>query len=167
MLTTGPWTISLTWEKVQIKKHIFWQSWVCTITLIKRENTHYLAFENPIYLICKNLYPLYRYQSLWMFWAQFEDLEKRIFKCNKCIFAILVLSPLEKGHSPSLEQTWILLTKECFVPSLIEIGPVVQRRQQRRLQRRTTDKYWSEKLTWAFSSGEVKSIVREIFPLCK
>ena len=26
---------------------------------------------------------------------------------------------------PSFEQTWILYTKGCFVPSLVEIGPVV------------------------------------------
>ena len=33
-----------------------------------------------------------------------------------------------------------------------------QRRRQRRQQqrRRTTDKFWSEKLTWAFGSGELK-----------
>ena len=34
-----------------------------------------------------------------------------------------------------------------------------QRRQQQRRQRqrrRTTDKFWSEKLTWAFGSGELK-----------
>ena len=31
----------------------------------------------------------------------------------------------------------------------------LQQRQQRR-RRRTTDKFWSEKLTWAFGSGELK-----------
>ena len=30
------------------------------------------------------------------------------------------------------------------------------RRRQQRQQRRTTDKLWSEKLTWAFGSGELK-----------
>ena len=34
-----------------------------------------------------------------------------------------------------------------------------QRRQRRRRQRRTTDKFWSEKLTWAFGSGELKRAV--------
>ena len=29
-------------------------------------------------------------------------------------------------------------------------------RQRQRRQRRTTDKFWSEKLTWAFGSGELK-----------
>ena len=53
----------------------------------------------------------------------------------------------------------------CFVPSLVEIGPVVlekkmkmwkvYRRTDRQTDRRTDDR-WSEKLTWAFSSGELK-----------
>ena len=34
------------------------------------------------------------------------------------------LSPLGKGWRHSIEQTWILFTQECFVPNLIEIGPV-------------------------------------------
>ena len=28
-------------------------------------------------------------------------------------------------NSSSLEQTWIPITQGCFVPSLVEIGPVV------------------------------------------
>ena len=31
-----------------------------------------------------------------------------------------------------------------------------QQQQRQRRQRRTTDKFWSEKLTWAFGSGELK-----------
>ena len=31
-----------------------------------------------------------------------------------------------------------------------------QRQRQRQQRRRTTDKFWSEKLTWAFGSGELK-----------
>ena len=38
-----------------------------------------------------------------------------------------------------------------------EDGNVKSLRQQRRRQRRTTDKFWSEKLTWAFGSGELKT----------
>ena len=33
-----------------------------------------------------------------------------------------------------------------------------RQRQRRRRQRRTTDKFWSEKLTWAFGSGELKKL---------
>ena len=33
--------------------------------------------------------------------------------------------PLLKGRGPSFEQTRIPITQEYFVPSLVEIGPVV------------------------------------------
>ena len=33
--------------------------------------------------------------------------------------------PLGKKQSPSIEQTWILLTQGCYVLSLVEISPVV------------------------------------------
>ena len=33
--------------------------------------------------------------------------------------------PLKKGWGSSFEQTWIPFTQGCFVPSLVEIGPVV------------------------------------------
>ena len=36
----------------------------------------------------------------------------------------------------------------------------LQRRQRR--QRRTTDKFWSEKLTWAFGSGELKTGILKV-----
>ena len=38
---------------------------------------------------------------------------------------ILLWSPCRKEHGPSFEETYILFTKGCFVPSLVEIGPVV------------------------------------------
>ena len=33
--------------------------------------------------------------------------------------------PLEIGWSTSFEQTLVFITQECFVPSLVEIGPAV------------------------------------------
>ena len=69
-------------------------------------------------------------------------------------------------RGPSFEQTWIPFTYGCFVPSLVEIGPVVlekkskigkvYRRTDRQTDRQTTDERRSEKLTWAFSSGDLK-----------
>ena len=56
-------------------------------------------------------------------------LEKKIFKVHQCIFAISLLSPVGKGHGPSFEQTGILITQGCFVPSLVEIGPVVLKKK--------------------------------------
>ena len=52
-------------------------------------------------------------------------LEKKMFKRCQFIFIISKLSPLWEGLSPSFEQTWIPFTQEDFVPSLVEIGPVV------------------------------------------
>ena len=52
-------------------------------------------------------------------------LEKNIFKFHQRIFAISLLSPLGKGQGPSFEQTSILFTQGCFVPSLIEFVPMV------------------------------------------
>ena len=52
---------------------------------------------------------------------------EKIFGFGQCIFAISQLSPLGKGHGPLFEQTInrISFTQECFVPSLVEIGPMV------------------------------------------
>ena len=65
--------------------------------------------------------------------------------------------PLEKG----VKQTWISSTQGCFEPSLVEIGPVVLDKKlktwkvYRWTDRQTTHNSWSEKLTWAFSPGEL------------
>ena len=42
-----------------------------------------------------------------------------------CIFTISSLSPLEKGQGLLYDQTWIPFSQGCFVPNLVEIGPVV------------------------------------------
>ena len=49
---------------------------------------------------------------------------KKIFKVGQCILAISLLSPLANCQGPSFAQTWIPITLECFVLSLVEIGPV-------------------------------------------
>ena len=41
--------------------------------------------------------------------------EEGIFKSYQCIFAILLWSPLGKGHGP----TWIPFSQRCFLPSLL------------------------------------------------
>ena len=79
----------------------------------------------------------------------------RISRFSNCV-------TLGKGHALSI--------LECFVPSLVEIGSVVlekykkkmeslqqrRRRRQQQRRRRKTDKFQSEKLTCAFSLGELK-----------
>ena len=45
-------------------------------------------------------------------------LKKIFFLFHQCIL-------LGKGRSPLFEQTWVLITQGCFVPNLIDIGPLV------------------------------------------
>ena len=61
-----------------------------------------------------------------MSWNKFSgfNLEKKIFKFRQGIFAVSLLSPLEKGRVLLFEQTLILFTQWCSVPSLVEISPV-------------------------------------------
>ena len=54
---------------------------------------------------------------------------RRFFKFRQFIFAISLLSPLWKGLGPSFEQTLIPFTQGCFVPGLVEIGPVVLKKK--------------------------------------
>ena len=53
-------------------------------------------------------------------WRRIFSIGLLIFKSCQCMFAISLLSHLGKVH-----HTWILFPRACFVPSLIEIGPVV------------------------------------------
>ena len=64
------------------------------------------------------------------------------------------------------EQNWIPFTQGCFVPSLVEIGQWFWRRSQKWKKltdgwtdRQTTDERRSVKLTWPFSSGELKTFL--------
>ena len=54
----------------------------------------------------------------------FVVLVKKIIKHHQCIFAILILSPLGKGHPPSFEQTWNSFTQEVSVPNVNGIRKV-------------------------------------------
>ena len=51
--------------------------------------------------------------------------QKKILKFLRCIFAISLLSPLEKGRALYLNKHESSFTQECVVPSLVEIDPVV------------------------------------------
>ena len=52
-------------------------------------------------------------------------LGKNIFTCRKCISAISILSPFEKGLNSTFEKTWVPFLQESFVPNLVVIGPMV------------------------------------------
>ena len=55
------------------------------------------------------------------------------------------------------------------MPSLVEIGAVILERMKmwtiyRQTDRQTTNDRWSENLTWAFGSGELKKIAEKAVP---
>ena len=56
-------------------------------------------------------------------------LKKKILKYFQYNFSMLLLPPLEEGCQPSYVQTWFPLTQGCFVPSLVEIGLLVQEKK--------------------------------------
>ena len=87
---------------------------------------------------------------------------EKIFKFCQCIFTISWLSPLEKGLALHLNKfesplknalCLVWLEKDENVKSLQTDG-----RTDGRTDGQTTDDRWSEKLTWAFSSGELKRV---------
>ena len=92
-------------------------------------------------LIFKNLDPLHQRMLCVTFgwnWSTGSGGED-IYKCHLSIFAILLLSPLEKGSNPSFEHAWIPFTSGSWeevknVKSLQTEGQIM-------------DDMWSEKLT--------------------
>ena len=75
---------------------------------------------------------------------------------NNHICTILWIYPVVEQH---FEQTWIPFTQEYIVPNLVEIALVVLEKKMkiRKVYRWTTDNRQSEKLTWSFSSVNLKS----------
>ena len=86
----------------------------------------------------------------------------------------VIISPWKKGRalhlnkleSPSAKdalcQVWLKLA-QWFWRRRWNVKSLERRQRRQRRQRRTTNKFWSEKLTWAFGSGELKRRMRIIF----
>mgnify|MGYP003692074683 CR=1 FL=1 len=55
--------------------------------------------------------------------------EEDFFLILSMYFQYLVIIFPWKRLGPSFEQTWVLITQECFVPNLVEIGPEVQEKK--------------------------------------
>ena len=70
---------------------------------------------NPLHL--RMLYAKFGWNEPRGSWEDFK-----IFLHN---FAFSLLFPLGERPGPPFFQTWIRSTQECFVPSLVKIGPVV------------------------------------------
>ena len=80
--------------------------------------------------------------------------EKNIFFYLSMYFRYFISSPIGQGQDPFICTNLNSLTQECFVPSLVEIGPVVLKKMKMWKGYRQTD----ENLTSAFSSGELKPV---------
>ena len=69
-------------------------------------------------------------------WEDFKNIFNIIFLFFYYLpldnFTIVLLSTLGTGRCPSFEQTWISSIQECFVPSLVEIGPVVLEKKSKK-----------------------------------
>ena len=99
------------------------------------------------------------FDSNWLsdFWE--EDF-KKILSMYFCYFVII--SPWKRAY-PLIWRKLNALPKGYIVPSLVEIGPLVQEEMKMwkvygQTDRRTYGQSdeWSDKLTWTFSSGELK-----------
>ena len=98
--------------------------------------------------------------QIWLKLAQWSW--RRSYKIRWCIFAIRNYLPFWKRTGHFVRTTWITSTQECFLPSSVEIWPVALEKKKKwndyiQTDGRTTDNRQSEKLTWAFSSGELKA----------
>ena len=89
-------------------------------------------------------------------------LEKKIFKVCQCLFALFVnITPWKKGMALHLKKFY---PKEWFLPSLVEIGPMVLEKNMKRWKvYGQMDNMQSEKLPWPFSSVELKKQQKKHF----
>ena len=85
-------------------------------------------------------------------------LVKNISKCCQCTFSII--SPWKRSRRFICIATWVSFTQGCSFLSLITIGGPVEKektmKRYRRSNRKITDNRQPEKITWAFSSGELQ-----------
>ena len=61
----------------------------------------------------------------WWFWR------KRFLNFVNAFLLFCYHLPLEKRCGPSFEQSWIPLNQGCFVTSLVEIGPMVLKKDMK------------------------------------
>ena len=141
----------------------------------EKKKNHYLLYQNWMVLHLNKFESASPKDTLCQVWLVLE--KNFFFLISSMYFCyLLIISPWKRA-GPFIWTNLNSLYPRMLVPSLVEIGPVVlekklkkkslrQRHQQRQHQRRqrqqqrrrrTPDKFWSEKLTWAFGSGELKS----------
>ena len=141
--------------------------------LIERRKTHYLLYENWMVLHLNKLK-----SKMWIPFTQGcivhslveigpAVLEIKMF-FSSIYFCYLVISPLGNGGL-LFEQTWVLIPKNALCQVWLILAEGFRRRRFFNFVNvfllfgnylsfeKTTDKFWSEKLTWAFGSGELKT----------
>ena len=76
-------------------------------------------------LICLKLNPHYPWMLCAKFGWNWPSRFKKILQFRQCFFCYFNILCTCKRAWPLLEQTWIPFNSVCFVPSLVEISPVV------------------------------------------
>jgi hypothetical protein len=123
----------------------------------------YLPFEEDLVLYLNklefhlpkdNAYQVWLNLACW-FWR------RRFFKIFSAFLLFRYYLPLEKGDPLHLNKLESPPPKDGLCQVWLKLARWFWRRSRKckslQTDRRTTDNRWSEKLTWAFSSGELKS----------
>jgi hypothetical protein len=124
-----------------------------------------LKWPHPIFVITsplKRTWPLICMKIDWN-WLAYSGEEDFFLLISVFFFTFLLLSQLgERGTHFIWTNLDPQSPEEWFMSNLVEIGSVVPEKRLKMwkvnkwLERHTTDNGQSEKLTWAFSSGELK-----------
>ena len=138
--------ILLTWETVPTNKYICAKLWlyVRAITLIKRKKItlSFLRIEWSLYLQkLGSPSPKDALCQVWLKLAQwFWSRKPGFYNLSMCfcVFAIAWISASKTSNS-SCKQTWIPFLQECFVRSLVEIGPEVLEKKIKNSFEKLTD----------------------------
>ena len=120
---------SWNWPSDSVEDFHFWKFRQCIFAIIFSKHLNKLEFPSYKNALCH---------------VMLELAQWRFFKFCYCIFAISLSSPLGKVGALQLNP----LNPNA---NLVEIGSVVVEKTT------DTDKLWSEKVTWTFGSGELKS----------
>ena len=96
-----------------------------------------------------------------------------ISRASQNVVILVMINDIGKVRGPSFEETWVPITRGCFVPSLVKIGPVVlekkskiwkvYRQMDRQTDRQTDGRqairkaHWSFQLRWAKNTIQIKN----------
>ena len=92
-------------------------------------------------------------------------LEKKFLNFVNVFLLFLYHLPFRKKVAPSFEETWIPFTQGCFVPSFVEIGPVVLEKKMKmwKVYRRTDGRQVIRKAHLSFQPRWAKNIFQKLY----